>query len=115
MTTKDSRLDRVNTIIAAIGVVGALVGGFIAYSGLKDKAKLQALSELHSAQLEACQDVAQTASQLYTVKNVNDFNDTMNRFTELKHGKAMLILNNEVVEKMTVLYNNALGFHSDNT
>ena len=47
--------DKINTAVAVIGVVGALGGGTVAYLDYRDKAKLQALGELHTAQLATCQ------------------------------------------------------------
>jgi hypothetical protein len=115
MEGKFTALDMINTTVAVVGVAGALFGGTIAYLDYRGRAKLQALSELHAAQLATCPEIAAATAHLYSADNLIDFRNALGTFSELKHGHALDLLAPAVLDKMVDVYNLSLGIKSNKT
>lgn len=114
-TFMKDQLNAINTVATVFGILGAFAAGFYWYNDYKQRAtmdaadqassrEMQAMQELHQARLQTCMEVSDTAAALFSAVDRSSFDKTFNRFTELKHGKALVLLSNEVVRSMLDTY-----------
>jgi hypothetical protein len=109
LTEKDYRLKQIQTLVTTIGMIVALLAGALGYLDYSRKAKLQALRGLHDAQLQTCNRVSDAAARLFSATDHSKFDAAFTSFTELKHGMALTILDEPVLNRMIRVYNLALS------
>jgi len=83
----------------------AIVGVVYEYQNYKQRASLQALQSIHAARLSVCQTVSENAAKLFSVSDIPGFETIRVNFAEIKHGKALMLLDPEVVYRMVTVHN----------
>jgi hypothetical protein len=103
----ECRLKLIDTVETVIGVVIAVVGGVYWYEDYRQRSnfeesqhEMQALETIHQARLQACLEVTDVAAKLFSASNQAGYDKQFDRFTELKHGKALMLLDSSVVRSM---------------
>ena len=70
---------------------------------------------LHEAQLRVCEEVVVAATEFESVNNRTEFEDRFHHFSKLKHGKALAILDEDVLNHMVDFHNKMLDFEASNS
>ena len=111
MERKEYLLKVIETAATVVGVAGALGGALWGYLDYREKAELQALRGLHDAQMTTCNEVAATTAKLLSASNQDEFDDALAKYGEVKHGKALLILDKRTLDTMVRLWNKAIDIN----
>jgi len=93
------------TIIAALVLGCSVWGGIAAYNAYRQQAKLQAYQAVHAARLRACEEASASAAKLFSPRTDDDFYSAWLSFAEVKHGKALMLLDPNIVNLMIEINN----------
>lgn len=104
------RLKVAEIAISAGGLVLALLVGVVAYLDYRDNAQLQSMRALHDAQLRLCEEVSTTSARLTSAADLDELYASLDLLSELKHGRALVLLEKPVLDELVALYNSALLF-----
>ncbi|RJF98588.1 hypothetical protein [Noviherbaspirillum saxi] len=99
MDALERRLKTIEIGIAVVGLLGLAFGGYQTYLTYRQHAELQALRALNDAQLKICQDFVATAAHLFSVEDRKSLRAEYYKFSEIKHGQALALLDANVLDK----------------
>jgi hypothetical protein len=89
-----------STVGTIVGVLVGLAGGYYWYKDYVQRASLEASAALHQARLQVCLDVSDASAALFSATTPPEYGKSFDRFAELKHGKALAILDASVIRAM---------------
>ncbi len=108
MEDREYRVKVVEAGVAVIGLVSLVFGGWMAYLSFRQNAELQALRALNEAKLQMCQSIVDLASKMYSAADVHTLRSTYTSFAEIKHGKGLILLDQEVLDQAIAVHKAAL-------
>jgi hypothetical protein len=108
MDAREYRIKRIEITLAALGALIVVWGAYQGYLAYRQQAELQALRALHDAQLKTCSELAAAAAKPFSAENGAELRSSFHAFAELKHGPALVILDNDVLASAVVVHNRLL-------
>jgi len=108
--SNSNKFKTVELSLSAGGLLLALIVGIIGYMDYRDRAQLQAMRALHDAQLQLCQEVSIVSAKLTASTDLDALYLQLDSLSELKHGKALILLKQPVLDKLVDLFNSAVNF-----
>jgi hypothetical protein len=94
--------------VALFGLILASFGAWQAYLTYRQSAELQALRALDDAQLTVCEELTSTAAAAFSAGTRDELTETYRSFAKLKHGRALMLLDKDVLDHAVVVHNNFL-------
>ena len=110
LMAESNRLKIVEITISVGGLMLALLVGIIGYLDYREGARLQSMPALHDAQLRLCEEVSTASAKLTAATGFDELDAGLDLISELKHGRALVLLEQPVLDRLVTLYNAALIF-----
>ena len=119
----DRKLKITEITISALGFSLALFLGVIGYLDYKEQssrlasqalseARLQTMRAFHSAELEVCSEVSSLSASLLASESDEKLLEKIRELSEIKHGRALVILEKPVMDSLVTFYNKAVDFYN---
>lgn len=119
----DKKLKIAEIAISALGFSLALFLGVIGYLDYKEQssrlanqalreARLQTMRAFHTAELDICSEVSSLSASLLASSSDEQLLKKLGELSEIKHGRALVILEKPVMDSLVEFYNKAVDFYN---